>query len=51
MLGNALLFLLVAVIAAVVGFSGIAGVATVIAQGLCVLFLILFVVSLIRGRR
>jgi uncharacterized membrane protein YtjA (UPF0391 family) len=51
MLRWALIFLAVAVVAAIFGFSGVAGVATNIAWGLFVVFLILFVVSLIMGRR
>ena len=51
MLGNAMLFLSIAIIAGVLGFTGIAGVATTIAQILFFLFLVLFVVSLIFGRR
>jgi uncharacterized membrane protein YtjA (UPF0391 family) len=51
MLGWAVTFLVVALIAAVLGFTGIAGAATWVAQVLFVLFLILFVVSLfVRGR-
>ena len=45
MLGNAVLFLIIAIIAGAVGFSGIAGAASTIAQILFVLFLILFLVS------
>ena len=44
-------FLVVAIIAAVFGFTGIAGVATNIAWILFVVGLILFVVFLIMGRR
>ena len=51
MLGWAITFLLVAIIAAVLGFGGIAGAASSIAQILFVVFLVLFVVSLIAGRR
>ncbi len=51
MLSWALTFLVIALIAAVLGFGGIAGSATWIAQVLFGLFLILFLVSLIfRGR-
>lgn len=51
MLNWALTFLIVAIIAAVLGFGGIAGQAAWIAQVLFGIFLILFVVSLIfRGR-
>jgi uncharacterized membrane protein YtjA (UPF0391 family) len=44
-------FLLVALLAGVLGFTGIAGEAVGIAKILFVLFLVLFVVSLIFGRR
>jgi len=51
MISWALTFLVVALIAAVLGFGGIAGTASWIAQVLFGLFLILFVLSLIfRGR-
>ena len=49
MLGWALTFLIVAIIAAVFGFMGIAEVATDIARVLFFIFLVLFVVSLIFG--
>ena len=51
MLNWALTFLVVAIIAAVLGFGGIAGTATWIAQTLFVVFLVLFLVSLLLGRR
>ncbi|HET6406761.1 MAG TPA: DUF1328 domain-containing protein [Chthoniobacteraceae bacterium] len=52
MLSWALTFLVVAIIAAVLGFGGIAGTSAWIAQILFGLFLILFIVSLIfRGGR
>jgi len=51
MLSWALTFLIIALIAAALGFSGVAGTATWIAQVLFGLFLILFIISLIfRGR-
>lgn len=54
MLGWALVFFIVAVIAAALGFGGIAGAATGIAQILFFIFLALLVVSivmhLIKGR-
>ena len=54
MLGWALLFLVVALIAAVLGFGGIAGFAVEIAKIIffvaIVLFLISAVVALVRGR-
>ncbi len=51
MLRWAIIFLVVAIIAAVLGFAGIAGAAAGIAKILFWLFLILFVISLIFGRR
>lgn len=51
MLRWALIFLVVALIAAVFGFGGIAAAATDIAKILFFVFLILFVVMLILGRR
>ena len=49
MLRWALIFLVVALIAAVFGFGGIAAGAASIAKHLVVLFLVVFVVSLIMG--
>jgi uncharacterized membrane protein YtjA (UPF0391 family) len=51
MLKWALIFLVVAILAAVFGFGGIAGDAAWIAKILLVVFLILAVVSLVLGRR
>ena len=51
MLNWAILFLIVALIAGVLGFGGVMGTAAWIAKVLFVVFLILFVVSLISGRR
>ncbi len=51
MLSWALTFLVVAMIAAVLGFGVIAGTAATIAKVLFFVFLVLFVVSLIAGRR
>ncbi len=51
MVGLALFFLALAVAAAVFGFSGIGGAATSIAQLLSFLFLVLFIVTLLFGRR
>ena len=51
MLRWALVFLLVAIVAAVFGFGGIAGEAAWIAKVLLFVFLILFVVSLVFGRK
>ncbi len=53
MLYYALVFLIVAIVAAVFGFGGIAAAATGIAKTLFVVFLILFIVSAVfhvRGR-
>jgi len=50
MLNWALTFFIVAIIAAVLGFGGIAGTATGIAKFLFMLFVILFLVSLIVPR-
>ena len=51
MLSWAIPFLIIAIIAAVLGFGGIAGTATGIAKLLFVAFLVLFIVSFIMGRR
>jgi uncharacterized membrane protein YtjA (UPF0391 family) len=51
MLSWALTFLVVALIAAVLGFGGLAGEAAWVAHVLFVVFLILFLVSAISGRR
>jgi uncharacterized membrane protein YtjA (UPF0391 family) len=51
MLGWSILFLIVALIAAVFGFGGIAAAATDIARLLFVVFLVLFVISLLLGWR
>ncbi len=51
MLSWALVFLAVAIIAAVLGFTGIAGAAAGIAKILFVIFLVIFIVSIIFGRR
>lgn len=51
MLRYALIFLVVAIIAAVFGFGGIAGEAEWIAKVLLVIFLILAVVSFVMGRK
>jgi len=51
MLGLAVTFLIIAIIAGLLGFVGIAGVAVEMAKIVFFLFLILFVVSLIFGRR
>ena len=55
MLGWAITFFIIAIIAAALGFGGIAGSAVAIAQILFVIFLILFLISLVwhlvSGRR
>jgi uncharacterized membrane protein YtjA (UPF0391 family) len=51
MLSWSLIFLVVALVAAVLGFGVIAGTAATIAKILFTIFLILFLVSLITGRR
>ena len=51
MLGWAVVFFIVALVAAVLGFGFIAGTAALFAKVLFVIFLILFVLSLVRGRR
>lgn len=51
MLHYALVFLIIALIAAVLGFTGIYVAAAGIAKILFFVFLILFVVSLVMGRR
>jgi uncharacterized membrane protein YtjA (UPF0391 family) len=50
MLSWSLTFLVIGLIAAVLGFSGVAGAATQIAWVLFVVFLVLFLVSLFVGR-
>jgi uncharacterized membrane protein YtjA (UPF0391 family) len=51
MLRWAILFLIVAIIAGALGFGGISAAATDIARLLFVVFLALFVIALIMGRR
>ena len=51
MLNLALAFLVIAILAAIFGFGGIVGAAAGIAQLLFFVFLVLFLVSLIFGRR
>lgn len=50
MLSWAILFLIIALIAGVLGFGVVAGTAAWIAKVLFVLFIILFLVSLLTGR-
>jgi uncharacterized membrane protein YtjA (UPF0391 family) len=51
MLNYAILFLIVAIIAGVLGFGVIAGTAAMIAKVLFLLFLVLFLATLIRPRK
>ena len=51
MLSWAITFLIIAIVAAALGFGGIAGTATGIAKILFVVFLVMFVVSFFFGRR
>src|SRR2546423_858610 len=51
MLGWAVVFLIIALVAAVLGFGGIAAASAGIAKGLFFIFLLLFVISLIFGWR
>jgi len=51
MLSWALMFFVIALIAGVLGFGVIAGTAAWVAKVLFVVFLVLFVISLITGRR
>ena len=50
MLGWAITFLVIALIAAVLGFGVVAGTAAWIAKVLFLVFLVLFIVSLVFGR-
>ena len=51
MLSSALIFLLVAILAGVLGFGVIAGTAALIAKVLFIVFLVLFIASLFRAKR
>jgi uncharacterized membrane protein YtjA (UPF0391 family) len=51
MLSYAVLFLVIAIIAGILGFGVIAGTAALFARVLFLVFLVLFVASLLRGRR
>ncbi len=51
MLHYAIVFLIIALVAGVFGFGGIAGTSAWIAQILFGVFLVLFLVSLLTGRR
>jgi uncharacterized membrane protein YtjA (UPF0391 family) len=51
MLSYAVTFLLIALIAGVLGFGVIAGTAAMIAKVFFVIFLVLFIAALVRGER
>jgi uncharacterized membrane protein YtjA (UPF0391 family) len=51
MLNYAVIFLLIALVAGVLGFGVVAGTAASIAKALFVLFLVLFIASLFRRRK
>lgn len=51
MLGWALAFLVLAIIAAVLGFGAVAGAASWIARVLFIVFIVLFIIALVSGRR
>ena len=51
MLSWTITFLIIALIAALLGFGGIAGTAVGIAKTLFFVFLVLFLISIIMGRR
>jgi uncharacterized membrane protein YtjA (UPF0391 family) len=47
LLGWSIVFLVIALVAAIFGFGGVAGVSLTIAKWLAIIFLILFIVSII----
>ncbi|AHF93721.1 Protein of unknown function (DUF1328) [Opitutaceae bacterium TAV1] len=51
MLSYAIIFLVISLVAAVLGFGVISGTAATIAKVLFVIFLVLFIISLVRSRR
>ena len=51
MLGYAVIFLVIALLAGVLGLGVIAGTAAAIARVCFVVFLVLFIVSVLRGRK
>jgi uncharacterized membrane protein YtjA (UPF0391 family) len=51
MLSWSVTFLIIAIVAALLGFGMVAGTAATIAKLLFIVFLVLFVVSLVSGRR
>jgi uncharacterized membrane protein YtjA (UPF0391 family) len=50
-LGYAITFLLIAILAAGLGFGALAGTSATIAKICFIVFLVFFVISLVRGRR
>jgi uncharacterized membrane protein YtjA (UPF0391 family) len=51
MLGYAVTFLLIALLAGALGFVALAGTAALIARVCFIVFLVLFIASLLRGKR
>ena len=51
MLRYALIFFIVALLAAVLGLGGISGTAMMIAKVLLLVFIVLFIISLVMGRK
>jgi len=51
MLYYSIVFLLIALVAGILGFGVIAGTAAMIAKVLFIIFLVLFIATLLRGRR
>jgi len=51
MLNYAIAFLLIAIVAGILGFGVIAGTAAVFARVLFLIFIVLFIFSLLRGRK
>ena len=51
MLRYAVIFLIIALLAGVLGFGVVAGTAAMIARGLFVIFLVLFLFSLLGGKK
>jgi uncharacterized membrane protein YtjA (UPF0391 family) len=51
MLNYAIAFLIIALIAGVLGFGVIAGTAATIAKGLFIIFIALFILALMRGKK
>lgn len=51
MLNYAVIFLLIALVAGILGFGVVAGTAAYIAKVLFVIFLVLFIASLFRGQK